>query len=48
MSERGFTLLEAVVALTIVLILVLPLAHIYTSQVKREASLTDRMPNLSD
>ena len=46
MSERGFTLLEAVVALTIVLILVLPLAHIYTSQVRREASLKDRQTAL--
>jgi prepilin-type N-terminal cleavage/methylation domain-containing protein len=46
MSERGFTLLEAVVALTIVLILVLPLAHIYTFQVKREATLKDRQTAL--
>lgn len=46
MTERGFSLLEAVVALTIVLILVLPLAHIFTSQARREASLKDRQTAL--
>jgi prepilin-type N-terminal cleavage/methylation domain-containing protein len=42
MKDRGFSLLEVVVALVLILILVLPLAQVLSSQKRREASLKER------
>jgi prepilin-type N-terminal cleavage/methylation domain-containing protein len=45
-KDKGFSLLEVIVALTIILILVLPIAQVLSSQKRREASLKEKQTAL--